>query len=94
MACRGKSSNGGTGEAIRQELKGVSFTGSSSHLQKAKEALNGMRDLLLGKQGELTVQDRRNIFTIIQDLTNGTGLTWKGIQYDYLKDASTSPTKK
>jgi len=45
-----------------------------------------MRDLLLGNKGELTEQDRRNIFRIIHDLTDGTGLTWKGKFYDYMKD--------
>ena len=78
--------SGSTGDAIRYEVGGGSLLNSSNHLQKAKEALNGMRDLLLGNKGALNEGDKKNIFEIIGDLTKGTGLTWKGIHYDYLLD--------
>jgi hypothetical protein len=85
-----KIESGSTGDAIRYELQGGVLPDSKNHLQKAKEALNGMRDLLRGNHGKLSEGDRKNIFEVIKDLTNGTGLEWKGTNYDYFKN---KPTK-
>lgn len=81
-----KIESGSTGDAIRYELQGGVLPNSSDHLQKAKEALNGMRDLLRENYGRLDGGERKNIFEIIKDLTTETGLEWKGVNFDYLKN--------
>ncbi|WP_421939095.1 RHS repeat domain-containing protein [Pedobacter sp.] len=86
-----KIGSGSTGDAIRAEKLGVKFSNSSDHTQKAKEGLNTMRDLLNGNHGNISDQDRSKIFEVITDLTKDTGLQWKGLNFDYLKNV---PLKK
>lgn len=68
-----------TGDGIRFEKTGGAPSESKDHIQKAKEASNGTRDLLRENYGKLDGGDRRNISEIIKDLTTETGLTWRGV---------------
>jgi len=88
-----KVGSGSTGDAIRAEKLGQTFTGSSNHTQKAQEELNTMKDLLKGNHGKLTTKDENVIHEVIQDLTTDTGLQLKGVNWDYLKNVPTKAKK-
>jgi len=69
--------SGSTGAMIREELiNGTTTSQSGSHIIKAEGALINMRKLLNGNFGSLGEQDRKIVFEIVEDLTNGTGLKW------------------
>ena len=62
---------------IREEIKnGTKTSATGSHLQKAQEGLDSMRKMLNGNFGALNDSDRKIVFEIVEDLTNGTGLKW------------------
>ncbi len=69
--------NGSTGAMIREEIKNGTITsGTGSHITKAEGALKNMKKHIKGNFGTLSQSDRKIIFEIIEDLTNGTGLRW------------------
>lgn len=69
--------NGSTGAMIREELmNGTATSQSGNHIIKAQDALISMKKLLNGNFGTLAESDRKIVFEIIDDLTNGTGLKW------------------
>lgn len=73
-----KFGDGSTGAMIKlEQSEGVVTSATGSHVQKAGEALAGMKDLLKGNYGNLSESDRGIIFEVIQNLTDGTGLSWK-----------------
>lgn len=70
-----KFGDGSTGTMIKLEnAEGVITSASGSHIQKAEEALGTLRKLLKGNFGTLSEVDRKIVFEIIENLTNGTGL--------------------
>lgn len=72
-----KFGNGSTGTMIREEIaNGTITSGSGSHISKAQGGLENMRKILNGNYGSVTESDRKIIFEIVEDLTNGTGLKW------------------
>jgi hypothetical protein len=70
-----KYGDGSTGAMIKLEkAEGIVTSASGSHIQKAEEAIETARDLLNGNYGKLSESDRKVVFEIIENLTNGTGL--------------------
>jgi RHS repeat-associated protein len=70
-----KFGDGSTGAMIKLEkAEGIVTSASGSHIQKAEEAIGTARKLLNGNFGTLSEADRKVVFEIIENLTNGTGL--------------------
>ncbi|MBY0535750.1 MAG: hypothetical protein K2P88_07870 [Chitinophagaceae bacterium] len=73
-----KYGDGSTGAIIKLEKsEGVITSASGSHVQKGEEALAAMAKFLKGNYGELCESDRQIVFEVIQNLTDGTGLSFK-----------------
>lgn len=60
--------DGGTADAIRYELKTNKLVGGKSHIQKGKERLKNLNNIL--KREKLNERDREIIMFLIKDLEN------------------------
>lgn len=58
--------DGGLSDAVRHELRTGEFVGGKSHIPKAKERLNNMRNIL--RRETLDANDKKTIFDLIEDL--------------------------
>lgn len=58
--------DGGLSDAVRYKLRTGKFVGEKSHIPKAKERLNNMRNIL--RRETLDANDKKTIFDLIEDL--------------------------